>query len=52
MEEIPCMQRSVRDDDQRDQLSHEKTLAVSARVFNLDCQCGHKVSRKEVFSSR
>lgn len=52
MEEIQCMQSSARDDDQRDQLSHEKTLADTARVFNLDCQCGPKVSRKEAFSSR
>ena len=52
MEEIQYTQRSARYDDQRDQLSHEKTLADTARVSNLDCQCGSKVSRKEVFSSR
>ena len=38
MEEIQYTQHSARHDDQREPLSHKKTLADTARDFNLDCQ--------------
>ena len=43
------MQRSARRDDQRDPLTHKKTLAVFARVFTLNADANPSSVAKRLF---